>query len=130
MMPKQNGNNFDVSSSGTGNEPLSKITPTRPGTPIPGENSFHLVFEVTDRTKYALDANTSNDTVSVKLLTDATSNSPVSFVPEPFFNSPFKALKISRSDKCIASNRNGTLSLKTFDPLFPHPDTIFVITKA
>jgi len=44
-----------------------KITPTRPGTPIPGENSFHLVFEVTDRTKYALDANTSNDTVSVKV---------------------------------------------------------------
>ena len=46
---------------------------------------------------------------------------------------PFKALMIasdSGPEKCIASERNGTLSVKKLHRVYPHPGTIFVITEA
>ena len=46
--------------------------------------------------------------------------------------SVFKALRPLKSNetKCIALDGNKELSLKTFDKDIPHPDTIFLITKA
>lgn len=67
-------------------------------------------------------------------------SSAVAFVPVSFHSQddgpgdgPFKALMIASDSgppKCIASERNGTLSVKTFNPVYPHPGTIFVITEA
>ena len=65
------------------------------------------------------------------------SSTAVTFVPESFKgDGPFKALLIASNSgdpnmqKCIASERDGTLSVKEFDPVYPHPGTMFVITKA
>lgn len=62
-------------------------------------------------------------------LTESASTATVAFVPVTF-SGPFKALKVSNSKKCIASKGNGSLTLKEFNPVYPHPDTIFVITEA
>ena len=53
------------------------------------------------------------------------------FVPNSFMinSGPFKGLKVGNSGKCIASNKDGDLSLKSFKIDNPHPESIFVVTE-
>lgn len=53
------------------------------------------------------------------------------FVPESFMinSGPFKALKVGNSAKCIASSKDGHLSLKSWKLDNPHPESIFVVSE-
>ncbi|XP_068674877.1 uncharacterized protein [Montipora capricornis] len=125
-----------LSSSGTGEGELSKITSKRDTKATEIVNSFHLTFQRKNGSKYAISADYNEDAVSVKELTDESPNATVAFVPQLFGGGPFSALILktesssTTTTKCIASNRSGTLTLKKFDGFSPHPDTLFIITEA
>lgn len=54
----------------------------------------------------------------------------VSTTDKPSIQGPFKALKVDGSDKCLAANIcDGTLTLKEFDALKPHPGTMFIMSE-
>lgn len=42
---------------------------------------------------------------------------------------PTYALRVAQSQSCIAANKDGFLSLRPFERIYPHPDTIFVLSK-
>ncbi|KAJ7373596.1 hypothetical protein OS493_011201 [Desmophyllum pertusum] len=131
---KENGDNIQAEFTGNGNEQSSEFTSIANTTNNPrvDENSWHLVFQGSDGTQYALHVNKQHGTFSFQPYTTLASAGIAAFVPESFGipqRSPFKALKVASSQKCIACNKDGTLSLKTFKDIYPHPDTIFVISE-
>lgn len=136
-----------VQCSGTGKEDSSIITAHE--LKSPGKLGFWLEFQKEeDGKKYALDASTDNDTVSVKEFscprgnktkeTDSQScQDGEAFCVKHFGSgdqsngSLFKALiPLGKEDKCIALNSKNELSLEKFDKYSPPPHTIFFITKA
>ncbi|XP_078347358.1 uncharacterized protein LOC144632560 [Oculina patagonica] len=121
----------------TGTEELQSTEFTRTQnttTAKPSEVSWHYVYRAKNGTKYALHVNEKQTpaTISFQPFTGQSSASLAAFVPTHFcMASPglFKALKVANSQNCIASNKDGQLSLQSFKTDDPHPGTIFVITE-
>ncbi|KAM7449281.1 hypothetical protein ABFA07_002835 [Porites harrisoni] len=118
--------------SGTGKENSSKIKAKKK--PQPTKRGFFLEFQEGEG-KYVLQANT-EDKVSVKLFSDISdANHDKALFYDKDFGvdtqvSLFKALMIlGQEGKCLASNGEKELSLKTYNQYSPHPDTLFLITE-
>lgn len=95
--------------------------------PIFDENSVHLVFTEGDQ-KYTLVPDLESDTI-VSANYEESSKHIGAFVKDSFGQGPTYALRVARSQKCIAANKDGFLSLRPFDRVYPHPDTIFFLSK-
>lgn len=133
VLTKIGGNTPTVDCTGTGKEQSSVLLVIRNNkSAIPGEVSFHLVFRADDGTQYVLhvDERTTPDTIDLQLFTKADSTTSA-FVPTSFIinSGPFKALKVANSGKCLASKKDGDLSLKSLKLDNPHPESIFVLSE-
>ncbi|XP_058965803.2 uncharacterized protein [Pocillopora verrucosa] len=93
------------------------------------ENSAHLVFTAQDGQNYALIADLKDGTVSFTKY-EKSSEHIGAFVKESLGEQgPTYALRVAQSQSCIAANKDGFLSLRPFERIYPHPDTIFVLSK-
>lgn len=93
------------------------------------ENSAHFVFTAQDGQNYALITDLKNGTVSFTKY-EKSSEHIGAFVKESLGEQgPTYALRVAQSQSCIAANKDGFLSLRPFERIYPHPDTIFVLSK-
>lgn len=132
-LTKNGDNTPTVDCTGTGKEQSSVLSVIRNiKSAIPGEVSYHLVFRADDGTRYVLqvDEQTTPATIDLQPFTEADSATSA-FVPNSFIinSGPFKGLKVANSGKCLASNKDGVLSLKSLKLDNPHPESIFVLSE-
>jgi len=133
VLTKNGDNTPTVDCTGTGQEQSGVISLTRnTKSAIPGEVSYHFKFRADDGTEYVLqvDKQTTPASIYLQPFTEADSTTSA-FVPESFMinSGPFKALKVGNSAKCIASSKDGHLSLKSWKLDNPHPESIFVVSE-
>lgn len=126
----EDGGNKAPKCSGTGDDSEKKSQFTmvlNTANPNVDENSVHFVF-TEDGQQYALVPDLESDTIAFVNFKESSKHIGA-FVKDSFGQGPTYALKVAQSQKCIAANKDGFLSLRPFDRVYPHPDTIFVLSK-
>lgn len=127
----KNGDTIQPGWTGSGDGPTSEVNVyENTENPTMGENSAHFVFSSSDDQKYALNADEQNGAISFTHYTRPTATTGA-FVRESLGTElgPFFALRVAKSKKCIAADKDGNLSLKPFNRVFPHPHTFFIVSQ-